>query len=159
MCATGKTPEDLDKAKKATGDATDTDITWDKSNCVESFKARGNEKFAEIQAAFRHMVFTGKVTFNFHLSDDMSSEQFDPLAVTVFRNSDKIGYNTGEWGKCDGGGESFTLGQVFAHELLHHAPVALGKSMNRSEQFAIVHGDNVYNSQRGKAPRCDHGGF
>jgi hypothetical protein len=112
-----------------------------------------------MQEGFRHMVFTGRVTFTARLGSEMTSEQFSPTEITAFKHADAMAYYTGPYGKCDGGAETFAIGQVFAHELVHHFPVALGRPMNPSEEDAIVKGDNVYNAQRGKAPRCNHQGF
>jgi hypothetical protein len=138
-------------------DGTDTDITWDKDNCVESFRPRGNKQFAYIQELFRHMVFTGEMTFTVGFGDDYTSRQYSAFHISVFRDADFLTYRTGEGvGVCDGGGHTKTLGQVFAHELIHHAPVRFGQPMNRSEEDAMVYGDNAYNAGRGRPLRCSH---
>ena len=142
--------------KQAVADGTDTDIKWDDDNCVSSFGARGNKAFADIQEQFRHMVFTGRATFTAQLGRELESSQRDPLQVVVFKDAASVSYATGAFGACGGGRDNYTLGQLFAHEIIHHGPVALGRPMTSSERSAIVRGDNAYNAQRDKQPRCRH---
>jgi hypothetical protein len=155
LCVGGKSKKDIDRTKEAIGDAVDMDINWDDDNCVSGFKARGNEGFAGLQDAVRHVALS-RYEFKAELGSEMESPQRDPLTISVFYRSHALAYRTGPYGQCDGGGEPFTMGQVFAHELVHHAPVALGRPMNPSERDAIVQGDNVYNAGRGKPSRCAH---
>jgi len=156
VCVTGKTSAQLQRAKDAVSDGTDTDIKWDRDNCVESFKARGNRHFRGIQDRFRHMVFSGQVTFDVELGGQLDSPQRIPGRISVYDDSDGLSYPTGPFGSCDGQRSPVTLGQVLAHELIHHAPLVFRNGMEYSERQAIIYGDNAYNRGRGKPPRCRH---
>ncbi len=155
LCVAGKARKDIERTKTAIGEAVDMDIDWDNSNCVTAFKSRGNRNFDLLQDAFRGIVLS-RFEFTATLGAEMESPQLDPLTIRVFGQSEALAYPTGPYGKCGGGGEAFSLRQLFAHELVHHAPVAYGRPMNPSEHDAIIQGDNVFNAARGKAPRCSH---
>jgi hypothetical protein len=156
VCVKGKNAKETQRLRNAVQDGTDTDITWGDDGCVESFKARGHEGFEKMQAGFRHLVFTDRVTFNVSFTPEYTSTQHDPLIVSVFYGSEGLPYKTGPLGRCDGGVASMNVPQVMAHELVHHFPVAFGKPMNSDENEAIATGDNPYNRANNRPERCQH---
>lgn len=169
MCILGSTGfDEIIRLKNGLEQATNTTFTLTSDNCVDesSIKFRGDPSFTRLYKGFLELVKSPQ-TFDLAFTNDFDSSQEDPFTLSVYKLSNEPGkidyYYTGEWGRCDMVNENLqmsrtTLGQLIAHELIHHIPVARGRGMNASERQAIVYGDNVVNRARGAPPRCTHYG-
>ncbi len=157
FCVKGATQALIDRAKTALASAVDATIIWDKKNCVVGhIKPGSNRAFRALQMGFQAMV-NSKVAFTGRLGGAAHSPQRSSTEVAVEEDIEAHGYFTGAFfGNCNGGSAPYAMGQVFAHELIHHFPVASGGAMDTNEQDAIEHGDNVFNPNRGMVPRCNH---
>lgn len=151
MCLSGN----VEKAKAALEDATDTDFKLDKKGSVdeESIEARGNNGFGGLQVRFRGMAEDTEKTFTLRLTTSgdafYSGDRNGGLAVV---GEDIVGRVYAKVGARCARTENITLGQAVAHELFGHA---FGRAFGTNPavaggQTAATVQENRYNAARGR---------
>jgi RHS repeat-associated protein len=149
--------------KQIISTATDTRIRW-RGNCAEKGSATpyGTPGMGGLSQDFISLV-DSEITFTAAWNPTYNSRQWNPFIISVYDDApDGNLWNVGPWGKCTNEWRKYEFAQVFAHEMIHHLPVAkldsTGKpgSMDLNEERAVKKGDNRYNFGRGRPPRCSH---
>jgi hypothetical protein len=149
VCFSG-TQKQINRLRAATENATDSEITVDKRNCVSSVESRGNPDFDKIRDGFRSLVdsrFTFGVRFSRELSHANGAE------ARIYERYNALAYPATVNGECKREQVPWVLTQVVGHELAHLYPRADGKSP-MGDDAAAVAAENVFNRSKGKPERC-----
>lgn len=151
MCFQGSQSQVAD-LKSATENATNTNLTLDKSNCVSEVESRGDTTFNAIRSGFQGLVDADE-TFAVRFTRIFNSAQISPYFIDVFEKYNALAYSARVNGRCVRGQVPWDLNQVMVHELYHHYSVPGTGKMNLSEGRA-VRAENVYNRAAGRRIRC-----
>ena len=138
--------------KAATENATNTNLTLDKRNCVSGVESRGDTTFNRIRTGFQGLVDADEVLGE-RFTSIFTSEQIRPYFVDVFEHYSALAYPKWVKGRCVREQEPWDLSQVMAHELYHHYTVPKTGTMNPNE-MAAVRAENLYNRAAGRPIRC-----
>jgi hypothetical protein len=151
VCYSG-TQKQITRLKTATENATDSDITLDKNNCVSKVESRGNSDFDKIREGFQSLV-DSKYTFGVRFSREFSHA--NGVEARIYERYNALAYPATVNGQCKREQVPWVLTQVVGHELAHLYPRADGTSPMAGED-AAVGAENVFNRSQGKPERCEY---
>lgn len=156
VCFPG-TRQEREDAVRTTEKATNTAITLDSNNCVQSFTARPGKGFEDIQERFRKLVEKDE-TYDVIVRYTGEGSYFDPDTKTAYID---IGNVATVYRSCPHNGlEFFEPGAIVTHELLGHGSEGWFRRtfrglLRRSNQRRANKIENEYHRAVGQPERCE----